>query len=70
MQLSVFVTSLIVIKSKKLTGIDGGYGNYYKLVRGHRREKVGNVYLEHKPKYSVCDDRESKPHNRYLPFVT
>ena len=29
-------------KSKKLTDIDGGHGNYYTLVRGHRKVKVVN----------------------------
>ena len=32
----------MIIKSKMLTGTDGGHGNYYTLVGGHRIEKVGN----------------------------
>ena len=33
---------IMVIKSKKLAGIDRGRGNYYTLVGSHKIEKVGD----------------------------
>ena len=33
-------------ETKKLTGTEGGHGNYYTLVGDHRREKVGTTDIE------------------------
>ena len=39
---SLAYTQLMVITSEKLTGTDGGHGNYFTLVEGHRLQNVGN----------------------------